>query len=326
MLNWVIIGSGDVVNRLVKDSFNSKQSKVCYVYSKNFEEAKKVVKKYNYGEAINKLDIAIKDKNINCAYIATPPNDHYFYIKLLANKKINILCEKPLVLKKNNHKQIKKLCEKNKISFYGSFYRREQKRFLYVKKLIKENYIGKLIAFDYKMHHSLKTHPTAPIFDLKKNKIPWRFDKKISGGGNFLDMGLHVIDFLLDVFGSIKNYQSLKTNNKKMYNVEESLVINLIFSNSVIGQGSWYSTINERRDVMNIYGSKGSIQFSFNFNDKILIKKGKKIITKKIKMSNPAHGPLIRKVVKIFLDSIKKNKNYIDYKSLELTKFQNKIY
>ena len=119
-------------------------------------------------------------------------------------------------------------------------------------------------------------------------------------------MGLHVIDFLLDVFGSIKNYQSLKTNNKKMYNVEESLVINLIFSNSVIGQGSWYSTINERRDVMNIYGSKGSIQFSFNFNDKILIKKGKKIITKKIKMSNPAHGPLIRKVVKIFLDSIKK--------------------
>ncbi len=43
-------------------------------------------------------------------------------------------------------------------------------------------------------------------------------------------------------------------------------------------------------------------------------------------MTNPPHGPLIRKVVKIFLDSIKKNKNYIDYKSLELTKFQNKIY
>ena len=65
---------------------------------------------------------------------------------------------------------------------------------------------------------------------------------------------------------------------------------------------------------------------SFNFNDKILIKKGKKVITKKIKLTNPPHGPLIRKVVKIFLDSIKKNKNYIDYKSLELTKFQNKIY
>ena len=33
MLNWAIIGSGDVVNRLVQDSIVTKQSKVKYIYS-----------------------------------------------------------------------------------------------------------------------------------------------------------------------------------------------------------------------------------------------------------------------------------------------------
>ena len=84
MLNWVIIGSGDVVNRLVKDSFNTNISKVSYVFSKNFNQSKKIVAKYNYGRAINKIDFALKDKNINCAYIATPPSDHFKYIKILA--------------------------------------------------------------------------------------------------------------------------------------------------------------------------------------------------------------------------------------------------
>ena len=55
MLKWAIIGSGDVVNRLVKDSFNTKFSNVKYVYSKDFKQAKKICKKYNYGTPINNL-------------------------------------------------------------------------------------------------------------------------------------------------------------------------------------------------------------------------------------------------------------------------------
>ena len=38
MLRWAIIGSGDVVNRLVKDSFNTNFSNVKYIYSKYFKQ------------------------------------------------------------------------------------------------------------------------------------------------------------------------------------------------------------------------------------------------------------------------------------------------
>jgi len=327
MLNWIVIGSGDVVNRLVKNSLNTKSSKVSYVFSKDYNQSKKIAKKYNYGSAIRDIGIALKDKKINCAYIATPPNDHFYYINLLAKNKINILCEKPLVLKKNDLKKIKSICTKNKVSFYGSFYRREQERFKYVKKLLNKNLVGNPIAFDYKMHHSLETHPTAPIFkSMKKKKIPWRFSQKVSGGGNFLDMGLHVLDFLMDIFGNIEKYQYIKNKSKKYYDVEESFILNLMFKNGIIGQGSWHSTISKKEDIMNIYGTKGTIEFSFNFNNKVILRIGNKTIIKNIKFITPPNKPIIKKVIKIFKNSIKTKKNFIDDESLNLTLFQTKMF
>ena len=41
-LNWIIVGSGDVVNRLVKKSFNLRNSRVLYVYSNDYNQAKKL--------------------------------------------------------------------------------------------------------------------------------------------------------------------------------------------------------------------------------------------------------------------------------------------
>ena len=326
-LNWIIVGSGDVVNRLVKKSFNLRNSRVLYVYSDDYNQAKKIVKKYNYGKVIKNIKIAIKDKRINCAYIATPPNNHFNYIKLFAKNKINVLCEKPLVLSKTNSNQINNLCEKNNISFYGSFYRREQKRFKFVRNLIKQNKIGKILAFDYKMHHSLSSHPTAPILksNLKNYKIPWRFNKKISGGGNFLDMGLHVIDFLVQVFGEVKDIQYIKNKTQKYYDVEESYILNLSFKSGVVGQGAWHSTVSQKLDLMNIYGTKGIIQFSFNFKDKVVIEIGGKKYIKHFKLQKPAHQDLIKHVVNIFLKSLKKKKRFIDHQSLYVTYLQNKM-
>ena len=118
MLKWAIIGSGDVVNRLVKDSFNTKFSNVKYVYSKDFKQAKKICKKYNYGMPINNLKEILEDKSINCVYIATPPSSHYEFISLFSKKKIHILSEKPIVLEKKHLRKITKLIKKNKISFH----------------------------------------------------------------------------------------------------------------------------------------------------------------------------------------------------------------
>ena len=130
MLNWAIIGSGDVVNRLVQDSIVTKQSKVKYIYSYDQKNAKKLCKKFGYGKVASSLKTISDDKTINCVYIATPPDSHFKYINYFSKKKINIVCEKPLILKKAELVQLNKILKKKQISFFCSFYRREQNRFL----------------------------------------------------------------------------------------------------------------------------------------------------------------------------------------------------
>ena len=63
MLNWCIIGSGDVVNRLVVDSLNIKnKSKVVAIISNDFEQAKTLAKKVNINKVY--LNLAKNKKKI----------------------------------------------------------------------------------------------------------------------------------------------------------------------------------------------------------------------------------------------------------------------
>ena len=56
MLYWAVIGSGDVVNRLVKNSFHIPgKSSVKYIYSKKYDEAKEYLFK---AHEIDRLNVA----------------------------------------------------------------------------------------------------------------------------------------------------------------------------------------------------------------------------------------------------------------------------
>ena len=68
MLNWAIIGCGDVVQRLVQDSlFVRNKSNVMYVVSDNLKDAKNYGKKQNIKHILSNskknLSLILKDQN-----------------------------------------------------------------------------------------------------------------------------------------------------------------------------------------------------------------------------------------------------------------------
>ena len=203
MLNWCIIGSGDVVKRLVKDSLAIKnKSKIECILSDNLNQANNFAKKYNIKNVLLKseknINKIINNDDINSIYIATPPNSHLFYISKFCKTKKNIVCEKPLVTDKKNFVKLKTLLKNYKFNLFTCFYRRYLEKFVLIKKLLNKKILGKILYFDIKYFHDEKSHPTAKI--IKGKPIPWRFVKKISGGGNVIDMGVHAIDLVLEVF------------------------------------------------------------------------------------------------------------------------------
>ena len=309
MLNWCIIGTGDVVQRLVQNSFFIKnKSKVSRLMSYDKISMEKFAKKYKIKKFSNKLIDIINDKEINSLYIATHPNSHYYYINKLSPYIKFILCEKPLVIKKNELQNILKICNKYKTSLYTCFYRRHLKRFKFIKNIIEQNKLGKVLFFKMSLIHTVLSHPTAG-FNPKNNKnIPWRFNKKISGGGNFLDMGIHMIDMIDYLLGEIKSVTPIKKNFLNYYKVEDTASLQFKLRNGIIGNGFWCSVADTDEDSFEIYGDKGTIKFSMNKKNKISISIGSSNLIKYISFEKPFHSNMIRYVVNEFTKLKKQNR------------------
>tara|TARA_B100001057_G_scaffold470953_1_gene532790 strand:+ start:1972 stop:2964 length:993 start_codon:yes stop_codon:yes gene_type:complete len=313
MLKWCIIGSGDVIKRLVQDSLNIKnKSKVECILSDDLTQAKDFAKKHNIKDVLLKSEKNIKkiinNSDINSIYIATPPNSHLFYISKFCKTKKNIVSEKPLVTNKKELARLKTLLKKYKFNLFTCFYRRYLKKFIFIKELLNKKILGKILYFDIKYFHDEKTHPTAKI--IKGKPIPWRFVKKISGGGNVVDMGVHAIDLVEFMIGKIKKISSFKTNKMNLYKVEDICVINFELKNKILGQSSWCSVSNNKKDEFSIYGSKASIHFTMNMgeDEKITIYKDGKKKIRSFKMIQPLHKNMLKYFVNRLEQNNKKNR------------------
>lgn len=318
-LKWLVIGSGDVVKRLMSKSLNLKnKSSVEAILSKNLLEAKLLSNYLNVRKVYTDIN-QIKDfSKFNWVYIATPPNTHLYYVKKLAPMKLNILCEKPIVSKFSDLNKIITTCQKNKVFLETTYYRRFQERFIFIKKLLQKKILGKIIYFKHSYLHNLENHPTAKIYN--KKKTPWRFVKKISGGGNYLDMGPHVIDIISHFIGDIDEVHFYQNNKLNLYDVEENTVLNIKLKNKIIGQSIWSSVSGLYEDKFQIFGAKGYISFSMNSNPKIEIKTKNKHIFRKINFTKPLYKKMIRELIENHYNKKKKKKEFS--KILSISKFQ----
>ena len=319
MLNWAIIGSGDVVSRLVQDSFNVKnKSRVKYIYSKDINEAERLKKKFKFLKVAKNPRQIYDDTTVDGIYIATPPNSHLHYIRYFSKKIKNILCEKPVGINSYEIRQIKKIIKKNKNNFYIPFYRRFHERFLYVKNIIRKKSLGQPIFFKYICAHSPKDHPTHPISSFKKNKkikIPWRFQKSISGGGNYIDMGLHALDLANLLLGNIESISANSSNIKKIYSADETVIANIKLKNNILGHGLWCSVINgKKKDAFEIYLTKGKITFSLNFSNRVILEKNNKKLIKNFELKKPVHKFFIHSMI----NQLVANRKFVDHEGIEI--------
>ena len=133
----------------------------------------------------NWLEI-IKLENLNAVIISTP---HYLHSKILnesIKKNIHVFIEKPggtsdkitrkIISKKNKNKKF--------IVIKVGFNHRYHPAFILAKKLIKKNKIGDLMYIRAVYGHGGR----------KKYNKEWRFNKSLSGGGELIDKGSHLID------------------------------------------------------------------------------------------------------------------------------------
>ena len=174
--NTLIIGSGFGLRVVKKIIDNNHKTNSFHIEGRKFIKNNKEIK------LILKKDINF----FNFIFIETPPFTHKKIIEKIFSLGFNnfIICEKPLT---NNFSELIKI--KNNFN-PNQILVNHQLRFIpeviYLKKLLKNNYLGKIISFQIDHLSSQNLNNGLSNWWYKKNK----------GGGQLMSLGSHFIDLV----------------------------------------------------------------------------------------------------------------------------------
>ena len=299
MINWGIIGCGDVTEKKSGPAFNKVAgSSLVAVMRRDAEKAADYANRHNVGKWFSNADELMADKNLNAIYIATPPSSHEAYAIEALDKGFNVYVEKPVTRNVAEAWSIAAALKQHPSQkLTVAHYRRALPMFLKVKELIESKTIGDIRTVQIRMWQSRKP---ALVADVAAN---WRVQPELSGGGYFHDLAPHQLDLMLFFFGEPEKYHGFSLNQSGENAADDHVCGEILFKNKVVVNGSWCFNVAEEltTDSCEIIGTKGKITFPF-FGNFVTWKTEPGEQT--LNFTHPEHiqQPMIEKIVKYFND------------------------
>ncbi len=302
----LIIGRGrwsDVITKELISNFPNIEK--ILVYSPKFRNIKNKISNKKI-ILTNSLKF-IKEHNVKYIIISNKNSDHLKYIKLFLRSENNILCEKPLIIKKKELLNLESNLRKKKtfltisMQFFYAFY------FYFINKNFVKNKKIEKIEIDW--------------FDKKnekKNGIVKKHDMKI----NFIEDIFYHVYSILSILAKIKDY-SFHFQPIKKKNVEH---INFIVNKKIITNLNSSRIYDRRTRIIKLYFSNKDLLFinfsndtdvKVKFNGKI-VKIPTKLMSKTIKYQLYYFLKPSKNDDKLVLNSFKNLKNF--FKDLYLLK------
>jgi predicted dehydrogenase len=291
-VRWGIIGCGDVTEVKSGPAFQKiKNSELAAVMRRTGELAKDYAERHHISKWYDDAQSLINDPDVDIIYIATPPGAHLDYTIMAAKAGKPVYVEKPMARNYAECQEMIAACKNAGVPLFVAYYRRGHERFLKIKELLDSKVIG-----DVRMVSSTQYQPVTEDM-MNVEKLPWRVQPDLSGGGLFFDLASHTLDILDFLLGPITSVQGFASNQAGYYKAEDIVTGTYQFESGVHGVGNWCFTAFEYVDENVIIGSKGKITFStFGHNLIITTANGTKEFT--FEPPQHVHQPLVETIVK----------------------------
>ncbi|HTW31047.1 MAG TPA: Gfo/Idh/MocA family oxidoreductase [Candidatus Sulfotelmatobacter sp.] len=252
MLNWLVIGIGDITRRRVIPAIQAEPSS--HLYGVVTRDPAKAAP-YN-ARVFPTLDEALADpdvqKEVDAVYVATPVFLHapQTIQSLRAGK--HVLCEKPMAMNEVEARSMVKAAEENNRTLGVAYYRRCYPKVQRAKELIAAGAIGRPVVAELSNHM---------WFDGTGSRS-WLVDPAQAGGGPLYDIASHRIDVLNFLFGEPQRVTAQLSNVVHHYAVEDNATVMIEYPQGVRGivDVRWHSKIT--RDECRIRGTEGEIEMS----------------------------------------------------------------
>lgn len=136
------------------------------------------------------LEAMLADDSLDLIVVATPSGTHFDVAREVIAAGKNLVVDKPTATRSTEIAELIALAGKHKVLLIPFQNRRWDGDFLTVKQVLKDGTLGRLVSFESRMD---RWSPGA-------TRRPWKNDPT-QGGGVLLDLGTHLADQALQLFG-----------------------------------------------------------------------------------------------------------------------------
>lgn len=251
-IRYGIIGAGGIANRrMIPGMLKSEHSKVVAAMAPYPDIVKSTCDAFHIPKGYISEEELLADPEIDAVYIASPLGFHAEQICKAAKAGKHILSEKPLALSSEECQKILSVCQKADVKLFVGFNMRFHNLHQKMRDILLNGGIGQIV--------SCRAQLTCWYPEMEN---VWRLNKKLSGGGSFMDMGLHCMDLLEYLSGSeIQQVSALMDTMTFSYEVEDCANVMVKFSNKSVGYIDVYFNVPEHVTTcyLEFYGTKGSL-------------------------------------------------------------------
>jgi predicted dehydrogenase len=291
-IRWGMIGCGDVTEVKSGPGFQkASNSSLVAVMRRNGTLARDYAERHGVSNWYDEAARLIDDANVDAVYIATPPSSHKQYTLMSAEAGKPVYVEKPMALNFVECQEMIAACRAASVPLFVAYYRRALPRFLKIKQLVDSGAIGEARFV------SITFYQPADLEGLKSTALPWRVIPELSGGGLFVDLASHILNFLDYIFGPIVSVEGYASNQAGLYPAEDIVTGTFRFKSGVHGVGSWCFTAADKCDLTRIVGGAGEISFSTFDANPIMLTTAAGVSEFRIDYPPHIEQPLIQAVV-----------------------------
>ncbi len=288
MLNWIVIGIGDISIRRVIPAIQAEpRSRLYGLVTRDPAKATP----YNT-QTWATLDEALSDTAVEAVYVATPVFLHapQTIQSLRAGK--HVLCEKPMAMNETEARSMVQIAEESGRTFGVAYYRRMYPKVQRAKQLLAIGAIGQPVVAELTSHAWFDGR----TFDGNESHRSWLIDPTKAGGGPLFDVASHRIDVLNFLFGQPGRVTAQLSNAVHHYAVEDNATVMIEYPGGMRGivDVRWHSKVS--RDECRIRGTEGEMDLSPLNGPELIYPGGRENL--------PPHANLHYPMIENFVDAV----------------------
>ena len=266
-INLALCGLGIYANIVAESMQGSEYCHLAAIVTGTPAKAKKWKEKYNIPEKniynYDNFDEIINNKDIDMVYVILPNSMHKDFVIRSAKAGKHVITEKPMAINVKECEEMIKACNDNNVQLAIGYRLHYEPTHLEIKRLGQEKVFGQVRYIESSLGY--KTYDTIAKTPVDINSpANWRLNKKLSGGGPLMDLGIYCIQASRYILGeepiSVTAQFGTINDKNRFSETEESISWQMVFPSGAMANGS--SSVGYNIDRTYASADNGSFELS----------------------------------------------------------------